>query len=71
MPSRSTGADPYDPRARFAAAQLISLLRLLTSQEARQSVGGRPEGERRAAIREWIDASADLAADGLRGFATR
>ncbi|WP_329138716.1 hypothetical protein OG552_31455 [Streptomyces sp. NBC_01476] len=66
-----TGAGPSDPLARLVAAQLISLLRLLTSQEARRAVGSRPEAERRAAPAEWIDTSAELVGGGLKGYAVR
>jgi AcrR family transcriptional regulator len=66
-----TGAGNEQPAPRLVAAQLVSLLRLLTSEEARVHITHRPAGERGQALAEWIDASADLLAQGLSGFAVR
>lgn len=57
------------PGPRLAAAQLVSLLRLITSDEARASIAARPPGERGAALLAWIDESADLLARGLADYA--
>lgn len=66
-----TGVAPDHPVPRLAAAQLVSVLRLITSDEARERIGARPEEERGTALLEWIDASADLVAEGLAGYAVR
>lgn len=66
-----TGVPPTDPSARLAAAQLVSLLRLLTSPEARHYARERGEAHRAAAVAEWIDASSSLVAAGLGGYAVR
>jgi AcrR family transcriptional regulator len=62
---------PADPAPRLAAAQLVSLLRLTTSEEARAYIASQAEAERGRALREWIDRSADLLAGGLAGYAVR
>jgi AcrR family transcriptional regulator len=59
------------PAPRLAAAQLVSLLRLITTEQARAYVGSQAEAERGRALREWIDRSADLLADGLADYAVR
>jgi len=69
----ATGATngPSDPAPRLAAAQLVSLLRLITTEEARAYIASQPEAERGRALREWIDQSADLLAGGLADYAVR
>lgn len=59
------------PAPRLTAAQLVSLFRLITSDEARERIGARPATERRAALLEWIDESADLLAHGLASYGIR
>ncbi|MFI5888411.1 TetR/AcrR family transcriptional regulator [Streptomyces sp. NPDC051554] len=65
------GTPPDDPGARIAAAQLISLLRLITSPQAREWVNDRPTQEHAAALRQWITDCADLLAGGLANYAVR
>jgi AcrR family transcriptional regulator len=60
---------PADPAPRLAAAQLVSLLRLITSEQARAYIASQAEAERGRALREWIDRSADLLAGGLADYA--
>jgi AcrR family transcriptional regulator len=69
--AEETGAGPADPLPRLAAAQLISLLRSLTSTEARRYVNDRPAEERSKAVAEWIDASSGLLKAGLAKYAVR
>jgi AcrR family transcriptional regulator len=65
----SAGNPSADPAPRLAAAQLVSLLRLITSEQARAYLASRAEAERGRALREWIDRSADLLAGGLADYA--
>jgi AcrR family transcriptional regulator len=51
------------PRTRLVAAQLVSLVRLTSSQEVRDFVSRR--GDRLAAYREWIEQAADLIGNGI------
>jgi hypothetical protein len=65
------GNPSADPAPRLAAAQLVSLLRLITSEQARAYLASQAEAERGRALREWIDRSADLLAGGLADYAVR
>lgn len=52
---------------RFAAAQLVNVLRLLHSAEVRQLVGTLPPAERVAALGQWLDDVLGLVGSGLDG----
>ena len=55
------------PRTRLAAAQLIALVRVVTSTEVRAFVGARrTDAQRRAALKAWVAEAADQVGDGLR-----
>jgi AcrR family transcriptional regulator len=69
--AEETGVEPTHPAPRVAAAQLVSLLRLITTAEARARIAARPKRQRRAALLAWIDESADLVAGGLANYAVR
>jgi AcrR family transcriptional regulator len=69
--AEESGEEATAPAPRLAAAQLVSLLRLITSEEARERIVSRPARERMDALMEWIDASADLLAAGLGRYAVR
>ncbi|MDI5967029.1 TetR family transcriptional regulator [Streptomyces sp. SL13] len=69
--AEETGATGDDPTPRLVAAQLVSLLRLITSQEVRRRVDARPAAERRAALLRCVDDSAALLSGGLAGYAIR
>lgn len=66
-----TAAAATDPAPRLAAAQLVSLLRLTTSDEAREHIASRPKAQRGRALLAWIDQSADLLAAGLADYAIK
>lgn len=66
-----TDAAPTDPLPRLAAAQLVSLLRLTTTEEAREYVASRPKNRRGEALLGWINQSADLLAAGLSDYAVK
>ncbi|MEV5479025.1 TetR/AcrR family transcriptional regulator [Streptomyces sp. NPDC002387] len=59
------------PAPRLVAAQLISLFRLVTSEEARERVASASADERLNALNAWIDESAALLAEGLAGYGIR
>jgi Bacterial regulatory proteins, tetR family len=63
-----TGKSADDPRPRMAAAQLISLLRLVTTPEARARINTSPVQDRPAAVRDWINSCADLLGEGLAHY---
>jgi AcrR family transcriptional regulator len=69
--AEETGVPSDDPRPRFAAAQLVSLLRLITSPAARAHVGSRTAGQRGRALESWIDETADLLGRGLADYDVR
>jgi AcrR family transcriptional regulator len=59
------------PRTRLAAAQLISLMRVTTSPEARAFVARYPSNDDRAGLEAWILEAAELIGAGLRDYAPR
>ena len=66
-----TGAAPYDPEPRMVAAQLISLFRLLTSEQVRTYVRSHAPRERPRALEEWMRTSLKLVGEGVRRYAVR
>lgn len=69
--AEETGVPSDDPRPRAAAAQLVSLLRLITSPMARAYVNSRTAGQRGQALRSWIHETADMLAQGLADYDIR
>lgn len=55
------------PGARFAAAQVVNVLRLLYSTEMREYLGQRPPPEQVEGLREWLNEVNDLVEHGLGG----
>lgn len=54
-----------NPRTRLIAAELITLIRVLTSPEVSASLERYPPEERREAFMEWTREAADVLANGL------
>jgi AcrR family transcriptional regulator len=54
-----------NPRTRLIAAELITLIRVLTSPEVSASLERYPAAERREAFMEWTREAADMLANGL------
>ncbi|MGH6617473.1 TetR/AcrR family transcriptional regulator [Sphingomonas sp.] len=69
--AEEAGNPPEDPMARLVAAQLISLFRVLTSEELRLHLQSIPTRARRAAIERWIDESLALVATGVQSYGAR
>jgi AcrR family transcriptional regulator len=69
--AEETGTRAEDPEPRLAAAQLVSLVRLLASPEARRYVADRGPSDAGAAVGQWIDATVDVVAAGLAEYAVR
>ncbi|WP_052376500.1 TetR/AcrR family transcriptional regulator, partial [Chondromyces apiculatus] len=69
--AEETAAPPHDPHPRLAAAQIISVLRLLGSEDVRAHVRAHRPREQQAALQSWLHASFALLGDGLRHYATR
>lgn len=53
------------PRTRLIAAQLVSMVRVTSSQEVRDFVSRRPIDARHEAYKEWILQASDLIAHGI------
>jgi AcrR family transcriptional regulator len=54
------------PRTRLIAALLVSFVRVTSSQEVHDFVNSRPPTDRSAALRNWIEHTADLFGDAMR-----
>jgi AcrR family transcriptional regulator len=63
------GADAHAPEPRVVAAQLISIFRLLASEETLGYVRSRPRSKQRAAMANWLEISLDLAGRGVAAYA--
>ncbi|MFI5888412.1 TetR/AcrR family transcriptional regulator [Streptomyces sp. NPDC051554] len=59
------GASAVDPASRLAAAQLVLLLRILTTQEVRDLVARHPLSKQQEILRTWVGRAADALAEGL------
>lgn len=66
-----TGAALYAPEPRMVAAQLISLFRLLTSEQVLAYVRAHPAKERPRALAAWTRTSLQLVGEGVRHYAVR
>lgn len=66
-----TGTAANAPEPRLVAAQLVSLLRFTTSEEARERITSFPAKDRGTALRAWIDDSVSLLASGLASYGAR
>jgi AcrR family transcriptional regulator len=66
-----TGVDPHSAEPRVAAAQLISIFRLMGSDEVLTYLQKRPKTKRRAAFDEWLDVSVSLVGGGISDYARR
>ncbi len=53
------------PRTRLIAAQLICMIRVISSPEVREFVTRHPVADRPAVMKEWVLAAADLIGNGL------
>ncbi len=69
--SEEAGLATADPSARLVAAQIISLFRLLTSDELRIYLNEAPARKRGAALEAWIERSLELVGNGVQHFAVR
>ena len=56
------------PRTRLVAAQLVSMVRVVTSAEVREFVSRHPSVDQRAARAEWIRAAGEIIGDGLAAY---
>lgn len=68
---QDTGAGPHDPTPRLAAAQIIALFRLLTSEEVHAHLKSHPPEARGRALDLWIETSFGLVGGGVRRYAVR
>jgi AcrR family transcriptional regulator len=55
------------PRTRLIAAEIVSIVRLTSSEEVREFVLRHPSQDRRVAYREWLEQARDLLGNGLFG----
>jgi AcrR family transcriptional regulator len=69
--AEETGVDAHAPQPRVAAAQLISVFRLLGSDEVLTYLHKRPKSRRRAAFDEWLTVSLTLVGHGIADYARR
>ncbi|QXE39559.1 TetR/AcrR family transcriptional regulator [Streptomyces sp. GMY02] len=69
--AEEAGAETPDPPTRLAAAQLVLLLRTVTSQEVRVLVARHPLSVQQQILRDCVGRSADMLADGLADYAVR
>jgi AcrR family transcriptional regulator len=69
--AEETGSARHDPRARVAAAQLISIYRLHASEAARAYVLSHPPKEQREALERWLQISLEVVGNGIASYAKR
>jgi AcrR family transcriptional regulator len=69
--SSETGAAPNDLRPRLAAAQMVGLVRVFTSEELRRSARARPAKARRQELERTVREAFQQLGDGLRHYAAR
>ena len=56
------------PRTRLVAAQLVSMVRVVTSAEVREFVSRHPAVDQRTALTEWIGQAGEITGDGLAAY---
>jgi len=66
-----TNTTDDDPTPRLVAAQLISLFRLLTSEELRKYLHSHPAKARRRVLATWVESALTLVGGGIKRYGAR
>lgn len=66
--AETSGADPHAPEPRVAAAQLVSIFRLLASDDVLGSIRSRPKARQRAAMSDWLESALELVGRGIAAY---
>jgi AcrR family transcriptional regulator len=67
---QEAGHGPHDPSPRLVAAQIISLFRLLASEEVHAFIQSQP-GEHGRALVGWVNSALDMVGGGIQNYAIR
>lgn len=69
--AEETGEQPYAPRPRIAAAQLVLIYRIMAAPDVMEHIRSQPKSRRRTAFSDWLNAAQDMTGRGINDYAKR